>query len=56
MRSKEELDAIALQWAEDTLQDWQNEYSAWDGVAEQEELTDGELEYCQSVVFEIKLK
>jgi len=54
VRNKEELQAIALRWAEDTLQDWQSEYLAWDIIAEDEELTDEELEFCQSVVFKIQ--
>ncbi|MNG26699.1 hypothetical protein D3C85_1282990 [compost metagenome] len=56
MRSTEELNKIALRWAKDTIQDWQYEYSAWDVLAEDEELSDEELEYCQSVKFKVEVK
>lgn len=57
MRSKEELTAIALQWAEDTLEVWQNEYNSWDDIAENEELTEEELEYLMyEAKFIVKVK
>lgn len=56
MRDKEELKAIALQWAQDTLEGWQYEYGAWDGLVENEEITDEELEFCQGVNFKISIR
>lgn len=56
MRDEDELKSIALQWAHETIADWQYEYGAWDSLVENEELTDEELEFCQSVRFKITVK
>lgn len=54
MRSKQELDDLFLEWAYETLGNWQNEYSAWDVMAEQEALSEEELEYLmRRIRFEV---
>lgn len=55
MRDKEELDSIALTWAEETINFWNNEFEAWDGYFEDFELTDEEWEYCRSRNFKIEI-
>lgn len=57
MISKEYLNSIALEWAEMTLESWQGEYDSWDVIAEDNDLSDEDLEYLMNdVQFEIKLK
>lgn len=47
MRSKEELMAIAEQWAEEMLKGWQPFSPAWEMEMDNYDLTDQELNYLR---------
>lgn len=57
MRDKTILDTIAARWADELIESWQPEYGSWDGIAENSELTDEELEYLMySVRFAVVIR
>lgn len=57
MRDKTILDLIAQRWANDLIESWQPEYGSWDGIAEDSDLTDEELEYLMySISFAVVVR
>lgn len=55
MRDEEELENIALEWANNTISEWQKVYHSWDVINDDYDLTEDELEFCQSLTFNIEV-
>lgn len=49
-KTKEDLLAIAQEWADDLISVWISEYGAWDYTVECEEMTDDDLDWIQNNV------
>lgn len=55
--NKERLLKIAKEWAHDQIDNWINEYEAWDDLIEDETLSEEELEWIQdNVKFNINVE